>query len=63
MEISDKHPIHPTIRKCLQHLDIIEADEKTKQLVYMYMESLYKDMTKQIELETKDAPETNRHLL
>lgn len=39
--------VHPTIRKCLQHLDIIEADDKVKQIVYMYMQSLYKEMNAQ----------------
>lgn len=28
------------IRKCMQHLDILGADEKTKQIVSMYMECL-----------------------
>ncbi|WP_156319869.1 hypothetical protein [Bacillus sp. FJAT-18017] len=37
--------VHPTIRKCLQHLDILEADDKIKQIVYMYMESLQKEMS------------------
>lgn len=36
---------HPVISKCMQHLDIISADDKTKQLVYMYMECLRKDLT------------------
>ncbi|MDQ0414658.1 MULTISPECIES: hypothetical protein [Mesobacillus] len=35
--------IHPTIRKCLQHLDVIQADDKTKQIVYMYMETLLRE--------------------
>ena len=35
--------IHPTIRKCLQHLDVIKADDKTKQVVYMYMETLLRE--------------------
>ncbi|MBT2640335.1 MULTISPECIES: hypothetical protein [unclassified Bacillus (in: firmicutes)] len=36
-------PIHPTIRKCMQHLDVIQADDKTKQIVYMYMETLLRE--------------------
>ncbi|WP_079507850.1 hypothetical protein [Mesobacillus jeotgali] len=35
--------MHPTIRKCLQHLDVIQADDKTKQIVYMYMETLLRE--------------------
>ncbi|WP_210364699.1 hypothetical protein [Bacillus sp. REN3] len=35
--------VHPTIRKCLQHLDIIQADDQTKQIVYMYMETLLRE--------------------
>lgn len=47
MVFDAQKPIHPTIRKCLQHLDIIKADDKTKQIVYMYMETLLreKDLT------------------
>ncbi|WP_181884640.1 hypothetical protein [Neobacillus piezotolerans] len=47
--------VHPTIRKCLQHLDIIEADDKVKQIVYMYMQSLYKEMNG---LNQEDIPKT-----
>ncbi|MFS0644809.1 hypothetical protein [Siminovitchia sp. 179-K 8D1 HS] len=28
---------HPVIRKCMKHLDVIGAHDKTKQIVYMYM--------------------------
>lgn len=43
---SDSSPwIHPTIKKCIKHLDLLEADNKTKQIVYMYLESLYKELT------------------
>lgn len=43
MVFDTQKPIHPTIRKCLQHLDVIKADDKTKQLVYMYMETLLRE--------------------
>lgn len=43
MGFDSQKPIHPTIRKCMQHLDIIKADDKTKQIVYMYMESLLRE--------------------
>ncbi|PQD95555.1 hypothetical protein CYL18_09740 [Pradoshia eiseniae] len=32
--------VHPIIRRCLTHLDILGADDKLKQIVYMYMETL-----------------------
>lgn len=31
---------HPAIRKCMKHLDIIGANDKTRQIVYMYMKSM-----------------------
>jgi hypothetical protein len=43
MEFQSQKPIHPTIRKCMQHLDVIKADDKTKQIVYMYMESILRE--------------------
>lgn len=46
--------MHPTIRKCLQHLEILDADDKTKQIVYMYMESLFKEIS-----EVKVLPQEN----
>jgi len=27
----------------MQHLDVIQADDKTKQIVYMYMETLLRE--------------------
>ncbi len=30
-----------TIDKCLSHLDMLNTDVKTKQIVYMYMAELY----------------------
>ena len=30
----------PVIRKCMQHLDIIQANDRTKQIVYMYLKTL-----------------------
>ena len=44
---AESQSMHPTIRKCLQHLDVLEADNKTKQIVYMYMEALYKELGSQ----------------
>lgn len=44
--------VHPIIKKCLKHLDILETDIKTKQIVYMYLEHLFQELTedrKQIE--------------
>ncbi|MFT9600324.1 hypothetical protein [Mesobacillus sp.] len=43
MGFHSQKPIHPTIRKCMQHLDVIKADDKTKQIVYMYMETLLRE--------------------
>lgn len=43
MGFESQKAIHPTIRKCLQHLDVIQADDKTKQIVYMYMETLLRE--------------------
>ncbi len=31
-----------TIEKCLSHLDMLDSDAKTKQIVYMYMAELYR---------------------
>ncbi|MDZ5470157.1 hypothetical protein SM124_00210 [Bacillus sp. 31A1R] len=45
--------VHPTIKKCLKHLDVLHVDNKTKQIVCMYMESLYKELTDKQKLETK----------
>ncbi|CEG29680.1 hypothetical protein [Bacillus sp. B-jedd] len=47
--------VHPTIRKCLQHLEIIEANDKVKQIVYMYMESLYKELNAQKDEESNNS--------
>ncbi|MBM7694143.1 hypothetical protein JOC77_003587 [Peribacillus deserti] len=47
---------HPTITRCLQHLSVLGADEKTKQIVYMYMESLYRDLA------PKSIPADDRNL-
>ncbi|WP_044337833.1 hypothetical protein [Rossellomorea aquimaris] len=32
--------MHPIIRKCIEHLTKINTDEKTRQIVYMYLKSL-----------------------
>ena len=39
--------VHPTIKKCMLHLDILGADDKIKQIVYMYMEGLKKEIENQ----------------
>ncbi|WP_026584523.1 hypothetical protein [Bacillus sp. J33] len=50
-----KKGIHPTIKKCLQHLDILQANDKTKQIVYMYMESLLLENTKSAKVSGQPA--------
>ena len=44
--LKEKQPpdIHPIIKKCLTHLDVLGADVKLKQIVYMYMETLHKEI-------------------
>ena len=44
--LKEKQPpdIHPIIKKCLTHLDVLGADAKLKQIVYMYMETLHKEI-------------------
>ncbi|NGP43932.1 hypothetical protein G4V62_02815 [Bacillaceae bacterium SIJ1] len=32
-----------TMQQCSQHLDMLHVDNKVKQIVYMYMETLYRD--------------------
>ncbi|WP_335872063.1 hypothetical protein [Bacillus sp. 2205SS5-2] len=32
--------LNPTIRKCLQHLDVLDVDQEVKQIVYMYLKKL-----------------------
>ncbi|GAA0328312.1 hypothetical protein GCM10008967_18510 [Bacillus carboniphilus] len=50
--------LHPTIKKCLQHLDVLGADDKIKQIVYMYMEGLKKDLVQHSSKEGKDSKDT-----
>ncbi|MFK4998244.1 hypothetical protein ACI2OX_15485 [Bacillus sp. N9] len=38
--VEEKRTEHPMIRKCLQHLEIINASDKEKQIVYMYMKAM-----------------------
>lgn len=45
MGSENREGIHPTIKKCLKHLEILKADDKTKQIVYMYMETLHQELT------------------
>lgn len=39
--------MHPTIKKCLKHLEVLGAEDKTKQIVYMYMETLVQELSKE----------------
>ncbi|WP_157888225.1 hypothetical protein [Bacillus marinisedimentorum] len=48
-ESPKKEKIHPTINRCMEHLKVLEVDNKVRQVVYMYMESLYR--------ETENPPE------
>jgi|GEM_PF-2641174 len=43
MVMKTEMAIHPTIKKCLNHLSVIGADDRTKQIVYMYMETLIRE--------------------
>lgn len=52
--------MHPTIRKCLQHLDIIKTDDRTKQIVYMYMETLLRERDLNVPLDQL-SEETSLH--
>lgn len=36
-------PKNKSIKKCLDHLDVLEVDTKTKQIVYMYLEKIYRE--------------------
>jgi len=57
MVINTERAIHPTIKKCLNHLSVIGADDRTKQLVYMYMETLIRETH---DKNREDMPITNR---
>ncbi|RST75146.1 hypothetical protein D4T97_007760 [Siminovitchia acidinfaciens] len=39
--------MNPVISKCMKHLEIIGADEKTRQIVYMYMKRMEDELTKE----------------
>ncbi|MBD8003758.1 hypothetical protein [Bacillus norwichensis] len=45
-EESKSRKMDPVIRKCMKHLEIIGADDKTRQIVYMYMKTLEDKLTK-----------------
>ncbi|MCR2821096.1 hypothetical protein [Lederbergia panacisoli] len=45
-EIVKKQMTHPVVRKCMQHLDVIEANDKTKQIVYMYLKAMDDEINK-----------------
>ncbi len=42
----NKDSTHPVLRKCMQHLDIIDADDKVKQIVYMYLKTMDEEIIK-----------------
>lgn len=37
--------MHPTIKRCLTHLEVLGTDDKTKQIVYMYLQTLFKELS------------------
>lgn len=37
---------HQAVRKCMKHLEVIGADDKTRQIVYMYMKTLDDELLK-----------------
>lgn len=43
--------MNPVISKCLKHLEVIGADDKTKQIVYMYMKTLEDELMRSREKE------------
>ncbi|MCJ8005883.1 hypothetical protein ACFFF5_05900 [Lederbergia wuyishanensis] len=45
-ETAKKQMTHPIIRKCMQHLEVIEANDKTKQIVYMYLKAMDDEINK-----------------
>jgi hypothetical protein len=47
--------MHPTIKRCLKHLDILGTDDKTRQIVYMYMETLVQELSKAKQDEDTDT--------
>ncbi|RFU64325.1 hypothetical protein [Bacillus sp. V59.32b] len=54
--------MHPTIKRCLKHLDILGTDDKTRQIVYMYMETLIQEFSTSEKLETADTePATGKN--
>jgi hypothetical protein len=51
---------NPAIRKCLQHLDIIGASDKTKQIVYMYMKAMDDEIIKLKQSNLENAIRSNK---
>ncbi|MBW8349619.1 hypothetical protein K0H71_09200 [Bacillus sp. IITD106] len=45
-ETVNKPLTHPLVRKCMRHLDVIEANDKTKQIVYMYLKAMDDEINK-----------------
>ncbi|WP_163101736.1 hypothetical protein [Peribacillus alkalitolerans] len=43
---------HPTIDRCLKHLEVLGTDDKTKQIVYMYMKNLHQELLKRDEVKS-----------
>lgn len=61
MEFGLQKTVHPTIRKCLKHLDVIQVDDKTKQIVYMYMETLLRERDMAMTLHQQNKEEIQSH--
>ena len=54
----NKESTHPVLRKCMQHLEIINADDKIKQIVYMYLKTMDEEIiTLKEQLITKEPVE------
>lgn len=47
--------MHPTIKRCLTHLEVLGTDEKTRQIVYMYMETLRKELNDQQQADQQES--------
>lgn len=45
-ETVSKKMTHPIVRKCMHHLDVIDANDKTKQIVYMYLKAMDLEINK-----------------
>lgn len=43
--VEKNRSMNPVISKCLKHLEIIGADDKTRQIVYMYMKTMEDELS------------------